>query len=446
MGQGSSQKRKFIEGIFDLGAFAEMTKEARNDYNNLKKDNDINITKMEEKEKASVNYNAQKISILTSRKDKLEKYRTRQRNNKKELTVLNNQLKKIKDLSLDKVKDKIDEIREGIEKVEENISNKNVLIAELNASRAHSSKIYKKIGSDDGECPTCLRPIEDHDRAEIDKEKEALQQTIDNNENEADKIAGKLTNLRVLLSQLKEMREKNHRKQNDIKVEMESEDGIKSRIDQLKEWLETLTDDVDQLKSTKTDVDDIIKDTSGEIKILSRDVERANSVLNIIQIGKFVVSEEGVKSYIVRQILQLFNSRLAFYLKKMDANCICVFNEYFEEEIINESNKICSYYNFSDGERKNIDLACLFTFADARRMQGNVSYNVSFFDELYDSSLDSKGVELVNDILNDRVEKNNECIFVVTHRPDAIKAIAENADVIFLQKENGITTQVAYEG
>jgi DNA repair exonuclease SbcCD ATPase subunit len=165
-------------------------------------------------------------------------------------------------------------------------------------------------------------------------------------------------------------------------------------------------------------------------------------MLNIIDYGKFIVSEEGVKAYIVKQILQLFNSRLAFYLKKMDANCICMFNEYFEEEIINDNNKLCSYYNFSDGERKNIDLACLFTFADARRMQGNVAYNVSFFDELYDSSLDAKGVELVNEILNDRVEQNKECVFVITHRPEAIKAISDNTDMIYLQKENGITTRV----
>ena len=52
-----------------------------------------------------------------------------------------------------------------------------------------------------------------------------------------------------------------------------------------------------------------------------------------LDIIKFIVSEEGVKSYIVKKILQLFNAKLALYLKKMDSNCICIFNEYFEEEI-----------------------------------------------------------------------------------------------------------------
>ena len=121
-----------------------------------------------------------------------------------------------------------------------------------------------------------------------------------------------------------------------------------------------------------------------------------------MDIVKFVLSEEGVKSYIVKKILQLFNSRLSYYLKRMDANCICIFNEYFEEEIFDEKGQECSYFNFSGAERKNLDLACLFTFMDIRRLQGDVTYNISVYDELLDSSLDEKGVNMVIDILRER--------------------------------------------
>ena len=106
----------------------------------------------------------------------------------------------------------------------------------------------------------------------------------------------------------------------------------------------------------------------------------------------------------------------------MDANCLCIFNEYFEDEIIDEKGKLCSYFNFSGAERKNIDLACLFAFMDIRKLQGNVSYNFSVYDELLDSSLDERGVELVLDILRERVEKHNECIFVISHRKESTKA------------------------
>jgi DNA repair exonuclease SbcCD ATPase subunit len=126
----------------------------------------------------------------------------------------------------------------------------------------------------------------------------------------------------------------------------------------------------------------------------------------------------------------------------MDSNSICIFNEYFEEEIVNEKGKICLYNNFSGAERKAIDLACLFSFMDMRKAQGDVHYNISFYDELFDSSLDEKGVDLVLEILNERVEKLNECIFVISHRKESIKSAS--GDIIFLEKHNGITKRVNF--
>ena len=126
----------------------------------------------------------------------------------------------------------------------------------------------------------------------------------------------------------------------------------------------------------------------------------------------------------------------------MDANCLCSFNELFEEKIINEKGENCSYFNFSGAERKNIDLAILFTFMDMRRLQGEVAYNIVIFDELLDSSLDEKGVELVLSLLNERVEEYRENIYIISHRKESAKAAT--GEVITLQKQNGITTRVDF--
>tara|TARA_R100000482_G_C4997527_1_gene90101 strand:+ start:67 stop:468 length:402 start_codon:yes stop_codon:yes gene_type:complete len=131
----------------------------------------------------------------------------------------------------------------------------------------------------------------------------------------------------------------------------------------------------------------------------------------------------------------------------MDANCCCIFNEYFEDEIINEKNKTCSYHNFSGAEKKNIDLACLFAFMDIRRLQGNVAFNFSIYDELLDSSLDERGVDLVLSILQERVEKYNECIIIISHRKESVKIgshYKNPGEVIFLEKDKGITRRVDY--
>jgi ABC-type sugar transport system ATPase subunit len=124
----------------------------------------------------------------------------------------------------------------------------------------------------------------------------------------------------------------------------------------------------------------------------------------------------------------------------MDANCICRFNEYFEEEIVNEKGLECSYFNFSGAERKNIDLAILFTFMDMRRLQGDIAYNLVMFDELLDSSLDEKGVELVLNIIKERVENHKESIYIISHRKESIKSAT--GEVVVLEKKNSITTRV----
>ena len=62
------------------------------------------------------------------------------------------------------------------------------------------------------------------------------------------------------------------------------------------------------------------------------------------------------------------------------------------------------------------------------------------FDELLDSSLDEKGVELVINIINERIDTYKESIYIISHRKESVKAAT--GDVIILEKKNGITNRV----
>jgi len=184
----------------------------------------------------------------------------------------------------------------------------------------------------------------------------------------------------------------------------------------------------------------LVSDLEIKVKEHNKQIEKSKIDLQLLDQVKFVLSEEGVKSFLIKRILDVLNSRISYYLDKLDANCSCVFNEYFEEQIVNDKGKTSSYYNFSGAERKNIDLACLFTFMDIRRLQGDVTFNISLYDELLDSSLDEKGIELVLGILKERIEKYNESIFVISHRKESVKFAT--GEVIMLEKHNGITRRV----
>ena len=94
--------------------------------------------------------------------------------------------------------------------------------------------------------------------------------------------------------------------------------------------------DLETINNTETDFDKIIQDTQIRLTDLETKVKEYRDAISKLDIVKYVVSEEGVKSYIVNKLLELLNSKLLHYLKRLDSNSICVFNEYFEEEILNE--------------------------------------------------------------------------------------------------------------
>jgi ABC-type Mn2+/Zn2+ transport system ATPase subunit len=62
------------------------------------------------------------------------------------------------------------------------------------------------------------------------------------------------------------------------------------------------------------------------------------------------------------------------------------------------------------------------------------------FDELLDTSLDEKGVELILNIIKERVEQHKESIYIISHRKESVKAAT--GDVIVLEKKNSITNRV----
>ena len=204
--------------------------------------------------------------------------------------------------------------------------------------------------------------------------------------------------------------------------------------------LKTKSQRLSYVNQENVDFISLINDLTGKVELLRSTVNELNKKLEILHASKFILSEEGIRSFIVKKILKVLNSKLNMYLVKLDANTRCEFNEYFEETLWDISGNERSYYNFSSGEQRRIDLAILFAFQDIRRLQADVCMNISIYDELLDSSLDRKGAELVLFLLKERADKNKECVYIVSHRKEAQSSYTNR--VITLQKKNGITTMM----
>jgi DNA repair exonuclease SbcCD ATPase subunit len=442
MAKSNADKKKFIENIFNLDVFSRMLSKLKEENSDKKREYEIELTKMEDSERSLNNLKIQKETILSNKKNKISTYEQRKESNLKEKNKLLEDLTKTISIN-------IEEIRNDLKKIKREKENKDKQILKLNEQKfqlaseiTHQENSLKKIGTSEDNCPVCLRSIQEHDKETI--------------ENEIKKISENIDNQKILLKDIVEKIEtgKKNKKLFDLAIDRYNEKintflineqnvkNINDRIKQLDSWLEQLSEDINELKSEFTETDPFIEKQTLILDELKTNVNKCRYMLNLMDTVKFIVSEEGVKSYIVKKVLLMFNDRIRHYLSQLDANCICTFNEYFEEEIINEKNKPCSYFNFSGAERKNIDFSCLFTFMDMRRIQGNVTYNISIYDELFDSCLDERGIELVTKIIKDRVERYDECVLVISHRKDSINSAT--GDVIFLEKENNITKKIDY--
>ena len=443
MAKNKIEKRKFIEDIFGMEVFSKMISTLRQEYNDIKREYDVNYAKLDEINKTIQNYNNQKQKLLEKKEDKRKLYLERQNSNEVELKQLNEELLKESDIP------DINDIQKTIEKLEdkiiENDNLKNALVSDSSNKKAtivHKKEIYKKIGTAGDSCPVCLRSIQEHDKENIDREKQILKEEMIQIAKEVEEINIKIQEVETQKLKIKKAIQDKNKLINETSLKIQSNKNINNRITQLTKWQSELIQDIETLNESKTEFDDLIIETEDRLKQINESVASISKQLSTLDIVKFVISEEGVKSYIVNKLLELLNSKLYFYLKKLDSNSVCVFDEYFEEQIVNDKNKICSYFNFSGAERKSIDLACLFAFSDIRRMQGGVSYNIAIYDELFDSSFDEKGIDLITEILKERVNTLDECSIVISHRKESIKAVT--GDVIFLEKHNGITRRIDY--
>jgi len=442
MAKKKQEKRKFIEDIFNLSVFSDMLTDVKNDISEKKKNFEIFTARYDEANKSLDTLKKQLDNLRQERELKKKKYQTRQADNTKELEKLTKLVNEFKEFDFEKNESDIKLLNKKLEKIDIEIKSLRDKISSLKTQITIKEKDLSKIGTDKNKCPVCLKAITDHDKEYIKAEKLKLKEEMSQFEKEIKDNQSKEKEQNSLEVKVQQGIDLLRNRVHDFKLKQKEQENIKHRIDQLNKWQKELEIDLKDLETSNVTSDSSLTEHEDKIKKILEEIEIIKSSLSKLDAVKFVLSEEGVKSFIVKKILQIFNTKLAYYLKKMDANCVCKFNEYFEESIIDDKGKECSYFNFSGAERKNIDLACLFTFMDIRRLQGDISFNFSIYDELFDSSLDEKGVELVIGILKERVEKYKECAMVISHRKESIKAAT--GDIIFLEKVNGITKRVNF--
>lgn len=439
MAQKKVEKRKFLEGILNLEVFSDMLSIARTEFNEVKF----------ECEKISAVLNEKQLTLNSYQEQ--EQLQRAQINQRKQRT-----LERIQELRANIVTfEKQAEEQKGLSSIEMLEEKQSVLKVKLREREDSSKASYTKKGEIDSAlsslklelkaltgvtdlCNECRRPFTEQDKetalsrkdvvtsniAKLNRSLESIKETIAEEKESIEKLSKALDHITVKITQ--RMRLEKTKEQLDWKIESSAE------------LIQDLQKELNSIEVESTGYGELITRITQEIQVISQEVDKLQDHIEVLGAVKFVLSEEGVRSYIVKKVLQILNSRLNYYLKELDANTKGEFDEYFEESLEDQFGNARSYDNFSSGEQRRIDLAILFTFQDIRRLQADVNMNISIYDELLDSSLDKRGTELVMKILSEKAAKNNECVYIISHRKETQSTYITNT--VSLQKQNGITT------
>lgn len=127
-----------------------------------------------------------------------------------------------------------------------------------------------------------------------------------------------------------------------------------------------------------------------------------------------LLKDGGIKSKIIKQYIPVINKLVNKYLTAMDFFVNFTMDEEFKETIKSRHRDDFCYDNFSEGEKKRIDLALLFTWRAVAKLKNSANTNLLIFDEVFDGALDQNGTEEFLKLIN----MDDANIFVITHKSD----------------------------
>ncbi len=395
----TNDRRIIIEDILDIGIFSIMK--------NLVKDRS-GILK---EELSDLEYN---IKLLQEKILLEEKYL-------KDLKLFS---AKKREFNLDKIKaiektitninSEIEEHQGSVVFLNNSIHDQNSILKkhkDLDSYKLQIDKNLKKLNKentffeDNENCPTCEQDID-----EIFK-KDKLQQIsinikdmgdgIDKLHKEMDKVTSRIDEITKCNNKIQDQETIITRRYSDI----QSHQTLISRLQE-------------EISETNVDVDNNKKDLL-ESELNNQKDERLQFVVQrrYYDILSNILNDKGIKTKVIRKYLPVINKHVNMYLKDMDFFVNFQLDENFQETIKSRHRDDFSYYSFSEGEKRRIDISLLLTWRDIAAMRNSVNVNLLILDEVFDASLDQAGVDDLMKLFN-VLKKTN--LFVISHKLDVL--------------------------
>jgi DNA repair exonuclease SbcCD ATPase subunit len=399
----AGQRREIIEDLLDIQVFSTM--------NILLKekiaDNKTNIT--------DNNYS---IDLLKTRIEAAKEH--------------NEEIQRIKETEVEKIKGKIEENlntieieKQVIEKLETEITElstlitdkakqkktleqaKNLLYELTSKYKSHIDEI--SFYSNHDNCPTCKQGIEhvfkEHIVSEKTDKNTELLGGIDQLKTRIETVESRLNEISDIEDQIQKL----HNTANEHRLQ------VKITIGQLKSFkkeLESAEREVEEIDQTK------IFEFMNDLKSKQDEQTELYENRETLGIVGTMLKDGGIKTSIIKTYIPIMNKLINQFLSEFELFVDFNLDENFNETIKSRFRDAFSFASFSEGEKMRISLSIMFTWRAIAKLRNSVSTNLLIMDEVFDSSLDSSGTEEFLKILETLTQDTNT--FIISHKGDQL--------------------------
>ena len=395
----TNDRRVIIEDILDIGIFSIMknlVKDRSNILNEELTDLEYNIKLLQEKILLEEKY-LKDLKLFSAKKRELN-------------------LDKIKAIekTITNINSEIEEHQETVLLLNHSIHDQNSILKkhkDLDSYKLQIDKNLKKLNNentffeDNENCPTCEQDIDETFKKDklqqISSNIQDMNDGIDKLHKEMDKVTGRIDEITKCNNTIQDQETIITRRYSDIQAHQ-------TLISRLQE----------EISEANVDVDDNKKDLL-ESELNGQKDERLQYVVQrrYYDILSNILNDKGIKTKVIRKYLPVINKHVNMYLKDMDFFVNFQLDENFNETIKSRHRDDFSYYSFSEGEKRRIDISLLLTWRDIAAMRNSVNVNLLILDEVFDASLDQAGVDDLMKLFN-VLKKTN--LFVISHKLDIL--------------------------
>ena len=416
-----SDKKEFVEKLFDISQFEDM-------YQAIHKDKLVIDKQLISSQNQLLVFNKN----VEDYKNRLDSYDVENANNISEATssleTLTKQLSHLKDNVVVANTEQVQKIDDAMAKLENSMAENNVKWRELVSQStklasakakleaeiaAKNSIINKHSDIEQRLCNDCKKIFGDYYNLN------SIRQLVDN-------YASKIKKIDLAIDKNKENEQSITSLISKIKQKMalakEKKSGLMSEQLKYTQHVATVENNImmcknkiQQLQNTENPYRNMLEQAKKDVDSIQHQIESSTIKHQYLEFAENVVSQDTLRKFIIKDLIVLLNNRIKTYLTRLGAKYYVEFDADMDYDFI-VPDGTCEFGNFSAGERMRLMIATSLAFRDFMSIRNGLNANILILDEYFDSAIDSVCIESMLKILEEYKNTMNQNIFVISHR------------------------------